>query len=447
MKKVLLVNPWIEDVSAYDYWLKPLGLLYISSALKASGVETVMVDCLDRYDAAFLARGGNSREKYYGTGKFFEEILPKPACLKSVPRNFRRFGFPESLLRDILRDVGRVDGVLVTSMMTYWHYGVRDTIRVIKEEILGVPVILGGVYATLLAQHARETSGADLVCPGTGLKPLATALKHLGIRPTLPENWFESLDPDYTHYVNLPYAVIVASLGCPFRCTYCASGTLWSHFKSRDPQRTADLIERLSSREELKDIVFFDDAILLGDFKTLLREIIHRKIEKRFHLPNGVHARLLDEETADLLYEANFKTIKLGLETSDPSMQKITGGKVTNDDFLRAICNLQSSGFSHKEMSAYILINLPGQTEEDISRSLDICEELGVSPSLNEFTPIPGTAQWSKLVETGLLDESSDPLLFDNSLLPYWWNDGMKLVQIQKLKERAWSIRRQQNAK
>jgi len=27
MKKVLIINPWIYDFAAYDYWFKPLGLL------------------------------------------------------------------------------------------------------------------------------------------------------------------------------------------------------------------------------------------------------------------------------------------------------------------------------------------------------------------------------------------------------------------------------------
>ncbi|MFQ5628541.1 MAG: hypothetical protein ACE5I1_07255 [bacterium] len=27
----LLVNPWITDFAAYDFWSKPLGLLYIAS--------------------------------------------------------------------------------------------------------------------------------------------------------------------------------------------------------------------------------------------------------------------------------------------------------------------------------------------------------------------------------------------------------------------------------
>jgi hypothetical protein len=36
MKKILLVNPPVYDFAAYDLWAKPLGLLYLSSLLKAT---------------------------------------------------------------------------------------------------------------------------------------------------------------------------------------------------------------------------------------------------------------------------------------------------------------------------------------------------------------------------------------------------------------------------
>ncbi|MDD4479764.1 MAG: B12-binding domain-containing radical SAM protein, partial [Mesotoga sp.] len=350
-KRILLVNPWIEDVSAYDYWLKPVGLLYISSILKDSGIEPVLVDCLDRYDADFLFSGGESREKYFGTGKFHEVVIPKPESMKDIPRKFKRFGIPEELLRMKLRSAGDVAGVFVTSMMTYWYTGVVDTIRVIHEELPAARIVLGGVYATLLPDHAAVKCGADFLCPGTGVAPVKRALEYLGIDVLPREDWFTALDPDYSHYTRLPYAVLMTSLGCPLRCTYCASGKLWKGFLKRDPLTIADSIERLTGRDETEDMVFFDDAILFGDFKTLLKELSRRKIVRRFHLPNGVHARLLDVEMAGLLYDNNFKTIKLGLETSDPSMQLSTGGKVTNEDFCRAAKNLADAGFTAREMA------------------------------------------------------------------------------------------------
>jgi radical SAM superfamily enzyme YgiQ (UPF0313 family) len=446
LKKILLVNPWIEDVSAYDYWLKPLGLLYISSLLKHIGIQSILIDCLDRYDDELITFSPKFGEKYYGTGKFLESEIPKPQSIASIPRRFKRFGFPEEVLRKKIRQVKNVDCVFVTSMMTYWHYGVHDTIRIIKDEMPSVPVILGGVYATLLPEHARRYSGADKVCPGTGTEPLKMALGFLGINETLDFDWFDDLDPDYSVYKSARYAVLISSLGCPFKCTYCASSLLWNSFVRRDPVKSARFVKHLTASKGLSDIVFFDDAILVGSgFKRLMEEFERLRIKARFHLPNGVHARFIDRETADLMYMNNFKTIRIGLETSDPVMQNSTGGKVNLDDIFVAIENLSSAGFTSREISAFIMVNLPGQSEEDVLASLRICEELRISPSLNEFTPIPGTVQWKELTRGGVFDEDIDPLLLDNSILPYWWKEGFSPDAVQRLKEKAWSLRRRLN--
>jgi cytochrome c-type biogenesis protein CcmH/NrfF len=33
-KNVLLVNPWIDDFTAYDFWVRPLGLLVLGAVLR-----------------------------------------------------------------------------------------------------------------------------------------------------------------------------------------------------------------------------------------------------------------------------------------------------------------------------------------------------------------------------------------------------------------------------
>jgi hypothetical protein len=44
--KVLLVNPYIYDVSAYGFWSSPLGLLYMGSVLRKNNMEIQLIDCL-----------------------------------------------------------------------------------------------------------------------------------------------------------------------------------------------------------------------------------------------------------------------------------------------------------------------------------------------------------------------------------------------------------------
>jgi len=46
---ILLVNPWIHDFAAYDFWAKPMGLLSIASILRSHGFGVYYIDCLDRF--------------------------------------------------------------------------------------------------------------------------------------------------------------------------------------------------------------------------------------------------------------------------------------------------------------------------------------------------------------------------------------------------------------
>ena len=55
------------------------------------------------------------------------------------------------------------DLIGITSGMTYWYPGVFKLIEITKKFFQGIPIILGGIYATLCYDHAKKHSGADIV--------------------------------------------------------------------------------------------------------------------------------------------------------------------------------------------------------------------------------------------------------------------------------------------
>ena len=59
----------------------------------------------------------------------------------------------------------RPDAVLVGCNMTYWYPGAVEAARVVGERWPGVPVVLGGIYATLCTDHARRHIDAQVI-PG-----------------------------------------------------------------------------------------------------------------------------------------------------------------------------------------------------------------------------------------------------------------------------------------
>jgi len=443
---ILLINPWIYDFSAYDLWVKPLGLLYIAAVLKKNGFGVHLIDCLDPYNPKMekICSDGKLSRNETGSGHFYKERVVKPERLKRIiNRHYKRHGITPALFEHELSSIPKPDAILVTSMMTYWYPGVFEVIRLAKYRYPDVPVILGGVYATLCHDHACKLSNADIVISGPGeSEALRTVQKITGKE-------VYSI-PDLTEPDNLPYPSyellssrkalpILTARGCPFKCTYCASSQLTPQFTRRKPSRVADEIEYFVSKEGTTDFAFYDDAFLYDPEEhavPILKEIIRRKLNVRFHFPNGLHIRYITQEVAELMMEAGCKTVRLGLETAEPTLQLSTGGKVSTDEFIRATDALKKAGFTDREVGVYILAGLPGQEVNEVYNTIQLVKEQGLKPLIAEYSPIPGTALWEKAVALSPYPIAEEPLFHNNTLLPCQW-EKFTLNELERLKQTA----------
>jgi radical SAM superfamily enzyme YgiQ (UPF0313 family) len=436
---LLLINPWIYDFAAYDLWAKPLGLLSLAALLERNGWAIDYIDCLDIHHPALkrLRTTGTKRRPDH-RGHFYREEIGKPAPLQGIPRRFYRFGLSPEVFSEVLRSLPVPQAVLVTSGMTYWYRGVHEVIGIVKEVFPSVPVILGGIYATLCAEHAERTSGTDFVIQGWGEIQILKLLEELtGVSPffvpdlddlnTLPP-------PAFGLYTHLDYYCVLTSRGCPFHCTYCASHLLNPRFIRRDP---ACVVNEIATWEDrgVEDIAFYDDALLADrEFAiALLQGIEERGSTVRFHTPNGLHARGVTEKVAHLMRQVGFATVRLGLETCSYERQMATGGKVNNDDVQSAVQRLRGAGYASQEIGVYILTGLPGQEWEEVAETIRFVKECGARPYLAEYSPLPGTPLWDEAIKISPFDLQGEPLFHNNTILPCRWK-GLDWHDLQTLK-------------
>jgi radical SAM superfamily enzyme YgiQ (UPF0313 family) len=382
----------------------------------------------------------------FGTGKFWRKEVPKPPPLKHIPRPFSRYGISKELFVHDLKGMKNPAAILVTSLMTYWYPGVKEVISLAREIHPGVPVLVGGIYANLCSEHALKCSGADQVVGDTGLTATNAVLSALQTYGFDSAN--ESLESDGLPYPafdmlhGIDYVCLLTSTGCPYRCRYCASHFLNPIFFKRDPHHVLEEILYWVNRFGVKDFAFYDDALLVGFDKHLaviLEELVRLDLKLRFHTPNALHVREITPEIARLLYLSGFRTIRLGLETSDMEQHDEIDHKVSEGEFENAVHDLYRAGFTKREIGAYILMGLPAQSVDGVRKTIEFVGRLGEMPYLSEYSPMPHTSLWESALEYSEYELASEPLFHNNTLLPCW--DKAQRARAPQLKKRVQAFR------
>ena len=419
---ILLINPWIHDFAAYDFWAKPIGLLSIASVLRHHGFRVSYIDCLDRFHPNAPKSDPAARN---GRGPYLKTRIPKPSGLDDVPRYFSRYGIKPEWFREDLSKNGRPDLIMVTSLMTYWYPGVKEAIATIRSVLPQTPIVLGGIYARLCHDHARKNSGADYVSGEPAEKNVFTILQRFTGYSVTPVFDLDNLDsypyPALDLQSAINYVPLLTSRGCPFRCAYCASGILEPKRVLRSPGSVIGEIVYWKKNHGLNDFVIYDDAFLVDAERhaiPILEGVLQAGIRVRFHTPNAVHIRGINTRTARLMFEAGFTTLRLGLETTDFDHRGEIDKKVSEDEFNRAVCCLKEAGFEKTQVGAYLLAGLPDQKPCTIMHSIEIVKQAGITPVAAYYTPIPHTALWPKAVAASRYDLESDPVYTNNAVMP-----------------------------
>ncbi len=298
-------------------------------------------------------------------------------------------------------------------------------VELVRKYLPDKPVILGGIYASLLPEHAQKVIKPDFVITGPGeLKALQILCQILNLNYqsfSIPSSLDDYPYPAFDLLNHPDYLIVMTSRGCPYDCSFCAQKRIAMPFTQRDPQRVAQEMIDHYHKFRLRDFAFYDDALFIGRRKhiqVILQLLIESKLPFRLHSPNGLFVKYVDQELAELMFAANFKTIRLSFETSNASRWSDMYSKVSNQAMIDAVEHLKRAGFKAKNIEAYVIMGLPGQSLGEILASIIFVNNLGVLVRLASFSPIPGTREFERAVEMGLIPPDIDPLLTNKSIFP-----------------------------
>lgn len=411
---ILLVNPPIYDFTAYDFWLRPLGML--TAAGKIADADFQLFDFLDRSHSFYSGKSKFASDKW-GRGSFYSQIIQKPKVFKDIPRKFRRFGLPKEFFIEFLKSNTPCDYVFIQTIMTYWYLGYKEVIETVKAYRPKAKIVLGGPYTKICPQHARSI-GADFL---ENDEHLNSVLRRNDIAVPL-----------WRLYPKPKTAAMKITQGCPFKCTYCTVPIFYKGFTAKPYE---EIIREFNSIISLgiKNIAFYDDSLLYRAdeiIKPFLQYVIDGKIKVDFHTPNALNARFITAELADLLVRAGFKSFYLGFESNAEAFQKQTGAKIFDDEFSAAVKNLIAAGAEKNSITAYLILGHPKFEIQNIEDSMKYINSLGLRSMAADFSPIPVVAD-GRLCEK--YADINEPLMHNKTAFPILVYGNEKINQIKDL--------------
>lgn len=318
---------------------------------------------------------------------------------------------------------------------------IRQIVAVVKKK-QSTPILVGGYTATLAPQSFYEIPEIDYIGVGEGELIMAELLKKMkageecldipGIYVRKNGKWIENpskytiedldtlpfIDRDFldlqTH-IGIPgkgqdvYLPMMASRGCPYKCSYCANEFLkgpYETFKDfvrfRDPERICDEIEECARHYKFNK-VGFEDALFIVNKGWL--EHFGEVYTKRIGLPFccNIRPETATKKNTDLLAKIGCEKVCIGLESGDPELRKMLLGRNMSDKLLCGVSrNLKSSGI---KLRTYNIVGLPGETYTTLFRTIRLNYMMAPEEvQTHIYYPLKGTLLGDKCFSEGLVD-------------------------------------------
>ena len=208
-----------------------------------------------------------------------------------------------------------------------------------------------------------------------------------------------------------PSVQILASRGCPYRCTFC----LWpqvvyhgNHYRARDVKDVVDEMEYLVREKGFKSVYFDDDTFNVGKERMLAfcAEIKARGLHTA-EWAIMARADLMDEEILQAMKDAGLWAIKYGVESATQTLLDTIEKGMDLEKTKRMIIRTKELGI---RIHLTFTFGLPGETKESMEKTTACA--LALDPYSVQFsimTPFPGTRYYTYLKEKGhIVSENYD---------------------------------------
>ncbi|NNT71332.1 B12-binding domain-containing radical SAM protein [Flavobacterium sp. IMCC34852] len=360
----------------------PLGLLYVSAYLKSKHIDN------DVFDTTFSSQSAQL--------DYILEKQPKVICI-------------------------------YTNLMT--KIEVIKLIKILKSETYNFPKIaLGGPDVTYNVENYLK-AGADFLIIGEGEETtfeLYNAIINQGdfhqvngiaflendqIIQTTARTKFKELDElplpnreaiNMQNYLDTwknnhgqSSMTISTQRGCPYTCKWCSTAVYGQSYRRRPANQVAEEMKMLKEKYK-PDALWFVDDVFTVSHKWLIafrEEVLKQDAIIPFECIT--RAERLNDEILQLLKDVGCFRIWIGAESGSQTIIDAMDRRVDVNQVKKVIQDTNAMGI---ETGTFIMLGYPGETEEDISETIQYLKE--ANPTLYTITiayPIKGTSLYNEI--------------------------------------------------
>jgi anaerobic magnesium-protoporphyrin IX monomethyl ester cyclase len=435
--KVLLIDPPFYRLIGFYNRYFPVGLVSVGTALRDAGHEVIV------YDADYNEN---------------PSVIGNASLTRHYQRYLDSFRQPDNPVWMEMRqtiEAVRPDVVGITMCTAYAASAFRVA-EISKAISPGCPVIVGGPHATVRAEEilricpavdyvvrgegeitARELMAAIAGSPGGSVKAeglgdgctasredhrqaalddaTLEAIRGISfrtggsIRHNPPRDRIRDLDefapPDRALMMNRDtyspedMGLIMTSRGCPFSCTFCATDNRQVRYRSIE--HILREIKHVQATYKTVHFTLKDDSFTIN--KKRVAEFCDALMRENLRIGWECNTRvdLVTEEMLRTMKRAGCNGVKVGIESGSERVLERMNKRITVEQ-VRAAAKLFRKVGIH--WTGYFLIGTPGETIEDIYKTLDFMYEIRPDfAALGVYEPFPETVMFHEGIRQGLV--------------------------------------------
>ena len=270
---------------------------------------------------------------------------------------------------------------------------------------LGVPVVMGGIHATMCVEEVLAQVDSVVTREAEGIWPQVLADARQGGLKRQYDGGFAKISefaPARHDLLPARYAfgAIQTTRGCPLNCTFCSVTTFnGAQYRQRP---IPDVVREFQAIRE-KRVLVVDDNLIgtrpehIARAKDLFRALAHANLRKQWIAQATINFAD-DEELLTLAAKAGCRGVFIGFESPSPEGLRELGKKfnlLKGRDFRASVRRIQRHGIL--VVGSFIIgldIDEPGIGQ----RIAEAASRYGVD-HLNALflTPLPGTRLWDQM--------------------------------------------------